>query len=83
MDRNGIAVGKMVLNLILYGLQDQITFLYQPMMKLVRRITASGAACSPDFLVFFTLLYLFVKLHLDWTFHVFAEFSSFVLGEFV
>ena len=53
------------------------------MMKLVRSIAARGAACSPDFLVFFTLFYLFIKLQLDWTFHVFAEFSSFVLGEFV
>ena len=53
------------------------------MMKLVRSIAARGAACSPDFLVFFALLCLFVKLNLDWAFYVFAEFSPFVFGEVI
>jgi len=52
------------------------------MMKLISRAAASGFACLPDFLVFSGMLGLLVKLHLNWAFYVFAEFSSGVLGEF-
>ena len=50
-------------------------------MKLPCRVNASGAAGSSGLLVLFRLLFLLVKFHLNWAFHVVAEFPALVLGE--
>jgi hypothetical protein len=50
-------------------------------MKLISRVTARVLTSLPNFLISFRFLLLIVQFHLNGTFHVIAEFPTFVLCE--
>ena len=67
--------------LILQRFEDQITFLYEPVMKLPSCVAACCTAFLSDLFVLFRFFVSHVKFVLNWTFDVFAKFPAFVFSK--
>jgi hypothetical protein len=68
-----------VISRLLFGPDDQVPFVYQPMMKLVGGISTIRFAYLPDLLIFLRALFLSFQFQLNRTLHIFTELSSFVI----
>lgn len=71
---------RIMLNFFLFRFYYQVTFLYEPVMKLPCSETAACAACLPNQLVRFRLILQRIQRFLHRTFHIITEFTGFILS---